>query len=426
MKEITRVHLAKTPYSIEVDAKKVLADYLSGIERAMHADDEVMQEIEARVVELLAARGVQADGVITAGDVAAVRQQMGEPQEFSEGGAVADGDATLESEEVPSQQPAKRLMRDLDNAWFGGVCAGIAVYLGVQPVWIRLLAVVSPFMTLGASIVLYVLLWVMVPAAQTAAEKLQMRGEAVTLTALKETTAGQSVAKGVNVAAKVIRFVLGSMLLVGTMGVLIALMIGSVVGLSVVTAMQGFVAQPWAWGLLISLMIGGLAAVWLGATLTYSAFSWTLKKSAIMSMITAVVIGTLCISTTAIFGMRTLTEVAQDEKRLTKTVELPLPEGAQTIRYAESQSPRVRAQVAYASDGGVRAEMRYLAIGDTPVPHIKLTKQGDVLVIEREDIPVSCNSVFDILGLRCTNANPEVVVYGKGLKIKYDTASRPY
>ena len=49
MKEITRVHLAKTPYDIEVDAKKQLEKYIQAIAQTMDSD-EVMREIEARMV----------------------------------------------------------------------------------------------------------------------------------------------------------------------------------------------------------------------------------------------------------------------------------------------------------------------------------------------------------------------------------------
>lgn len=45
MKEVTRIHLAKTPYSIEVDAKKSLEKYVHEIEKVMHADAETMQEL---------------------------------------------------------------------------------------------------------------------------------------------------------------------------------------------------------------------------------------------------------------------------------------------------------------------------------------------------------------------------------------------
>ena len=53
MKEITRIHLAKTPFSAEIDAKKSLEKYLNSIQKNMHAEPEAMQEIEARMVELL-------------------------------------------------------------------------------------------------------------------------------------------------------------------------------------------------------------------------------------------------------------------------------------------------------------------------------------------------------------------------------------
>ena len=85
MKEITRIHLAKTPFSVEVDAKKSLEQYLDSIQKNMHAEPEAMREIEARMVELLAERGVSKDGVISHDDVLAVQQQMGDPQDFADG-----------------------------------------------------------------------------------------------------------------------------------------------------------------------------------------------------------------------------------------------------------------------------------------------------------------------------------------------------
>ena len=84
MKEVTRMHLAKTPYSVEVDAKKALEGYLAAIEKTMRAEPEVMREIETRMVELLAERGVAKDGVISLDDVNALKTQMGDPKEFSE------------------------------------------------------------------------------------------------------------------------------------------------------------------------------------------------------------------------------------------------------------------------------------------------------------------------------------------------------
>ena len=64
MKEITRIHLAKTAFSVEIDAKKSLEKYLNSIQKNMHADAEAMKEIEARMVEILAERSVMKEGVI--------------------------------------------------------------------------------------------------------------------------------------------------------------------------------------------------------------------------------------------------------------------------------------------------------------------------------------------------------------------------
>ena len=82
MKEITRIHLAKMPFSVEVDAKKSLDKYLSSIQKNMNAESEAMREIEARMVELLEERGVTGERVVTAEDVDALKQQLGDPTSF--------------------------------------------------------------------------------------------------------------------------------------------------------------------------------------------------------------------------------------------------------------------------------------------------------------------------------------------------------
>ena len=69
MKEITRIHLAKTAFSIEIEAKSLLEKYLNSIQKNMNAEPEAMREIEARMVEILAERGVMKEGVISADDV---------------------------------------------------------------------------------------------------------------------------------------------------------------------------------------------------------------------------------------------------------------------------------------------------------------------------------------------------------------------
>ena len=133
MKEVTRMHLAKTPYSVEVDAKKALEGYLAAIEKTMRAEPEVMREIETRMVELLAERGVAKDGVISLDDVNALKTQMGDPKEFSENGETRESsNETVESPSDMHRKSQKRLMRDTQQGVLSGVCSGLAAYFGID------------------------------------------------------------------------------------------------------------------------------------------------------------------------------------------------------------------------------------------------------------------------------------------------------
>ena len=83
MKEITRIHIAKTSYDIEIGAKKELEKYITKLE--LYADDpNLLEDIEIRLTEILSDRGVEKDGVITAEDVDAIRTQLRSEEHTSE------------------------------------------------------------------------------------------------------------------------------------------------------------------------------------------------------------------------------------------------------------------------------------------------------------------------------------------------------
>ena len=108
---------------------------------------------------------------------------------------------------------SKRLYRSPDDKVIAGVCGGIAAYFNIEP-WIPrlifalplILALVSgsfdafwwdwdfgflPRMisgSLGSTLfITYLILWVSVPVAQTAAEKLEMKGERINLNSIRDT-----------------------------------------------------------------------------------------------------------------------------------------------------------------------------------------------------------------------------------------------
>lgn len=59
---------------------------------------------------------------------------------------------------------SKRLTRNPRDAWIAGVCSGIADHLNVDPLLIRVVFVLLLFAGVFPAIVLYVIMWVAMPA----------------------------------------------------------------------------------------------------------------------------------------------------------------------------------------------------------------------------------------------------------------------
>jgi phage shock protein PspC (stress-responsive transcriptional regulator) len=177
MNEVTQIHLGRQPFTISAEAHKALRDYLSAIRKQVD-DKEVVEEVELRMAELLAENGITGDKVVLMKDVDYLKEQLGDPKDFKE-----DSDST--SDTGVSDQGQKRLFRDTDNAMLAGVAAGLANYLGVDVLLIRILFVIG-VLTGGWGLLLYIALWLLVPEAKSSSDRLQMMGRSVTVEALKE------------------------------------------------------------------------------------------------------------------------------------------------------------------------------------------------------------------------------------------------
>ena len=383
MKEITRIHLAKTPFSVEVDAKKSLEKYLNLIQKNMHAEPEAMREIEARMVELLAERGVSKDGVIGHDDVLAVQKQMGEPRDFSDDASEAIDE--IENKDI-DDKPAKQLMRDPDNAIIGGVCAGVAAYFNINPLWVRLIAIISPFMTFGTAVLIYVVMWLSMPPARTASDKLRMRGEPVTLASLKKAAVDEASAMtdggGATVVAKIFRYSAGALIFLMTLAVLFGLIVGGAFGVSLVNLLDGLNAQMWAWGLWFSLAIGGIAAVILGMVLARSVFTWTMNRVSMIAMIAATIVISMSMASAGIFGMQTGSEFSYETQHLTRKMDVKMPDtnGVKSIVIEGAMGSVVRTD----SDK-LRVEASYLNLPSVKKPTIKARRDGDRLILSVDE-----------------------------------------
>lgn len=404
MNEITRIHLAKTPYNVEIEAKKDLEKYLQAIAKNMDADEDVQREIESRMVELLAERGVLADQVISSDDVDSLKEQLGEPKEFADND---DNNRQIEASEE-AEKPKKRFMRDTDNAILGGVCAGMAEYFKLDVLIVRLIAVAFFLISAGTLLLVYIIFWIITPPARTAADKLTMAGKPVTLGALKDSVENDKTSAPAR-ASKVGRVFLGVLGLLATAGIMIGVLVGGFVGYDVVSWMSDFQAQPWAMGMLVSLFVGGIALVILFGLLSASAFKWRMPRSVGISMLVMVCLGAFATAGVAISAVQLGNTVQRDLQILTKTETIALPENINDVDRAEV----VGGVLSYAYDGSktVRAEVKYLAVHGNPKPEVIVEKVGNKLVFTiKEGQPKNCPMM--LAGRTCSGMSSIVNVYG--------------
>jgi len=188
MNKTISINISGIIFNIEEDAYATLKDYLETISSYFSESDgkhEIMEDIEARIAELLQERRPGAQ-VVTPIDVDEVMTIMGRPEDY-----VSDGETQTESTTSERRQTeGKKLYLDVDNKIIAGVCAGIGAYLGWNPVWVRIIFIACAlgfwFFTVPLTILVYILIWMIVPQAKTTAEKLEMQGKAVTVDSIKK------------------------------------------------------------------------------------------------------------------------------------------------------------------------------------------------------------------------------------------------
>lgn len=189
MKKTLTVNLGGSVFHIDEDAYQLLDKYLSNLRihfRKEEGSEEIMNDFEMRISELLSERIRLGYEVISIEQVEEVIRRMGKPEElFDEetAGNEEEKERAADGQEIPGgeeKHAKRRLMRDPENRILGGVAGGLAAYMGWDPTAIRIVLILLIFFY-GYIIPIYLLLWIIVPPARTATEKLQMRGENVTV-----------------------------------------------------------------------------------------------------------------------------------------------------------------------------------------------------------------------------------------------------
>jgi phage shock protein PspC (stress-responsive transcriptional regulator) len=177
MKKTYTIHLSGSVFYIEDDAYEVLQKYLVSLKNYFGDNEEgreILSDIEFRIAEIFTAKITDEKRVVILEWVNEVVETMGTPEEFTETGG----------NEEPFGEKTKRkrrLYRDPEQQVLAGVCGGLAAYFNMDPVVVRLLMVLLFFITSGVGLFVYLILWIVVPKAVNAAQRLEMRGEEVTV-----------------------------------------------------------------------------------------------------------------------------------------------------------------------------------------------------------------------------------------------------
>ena len=176
MKKTISINLNGMLFNIDDDAYARLEEYMKGIEAHFSGQDEsneIMNDIEARIAELLNERLGGGNKVVSINDIEEIIRTMGNPDEFAE----AEQESQNKQHYHYTHRP-RRLYRDPDNRVLGGVCGGMGAYMNIDPVIFRVIFVII-FFGFGVGLLIYLVLWIVIPEARTTAQKLEMRGDPV-------------------------------------------------------------------------------------------------------------------------------------------------------------------------------------------------------------------------------------------------------
>ncbi len=173
MKKTYSINLNNQVFYIDENAYTQLQHYIETLEKYYFAEEdgkEIMMDIESRIAELLKEFLQKSHKeAISQTDIDKVIEIMGTPD------AIIDEDTEHHSKK---KNNIRKLYRDSDDAILGGVAAGFANYFAISAAWVRLIFIICAIFY-GISVIVYIILWIILPQATTAKEKLEMKGEKI-------------------------------------------------------------------------------------------------------------------------------------------------------------------------------------------------------------------------------------------------------
>lgn len=173
MKKIININLAGRVIPIEDSAYESLQRYIESLRRYFvneEGRDEIINDIESRVAELMNDKVRKGATAVTDADMEEIISSMGRVEDFEKtdaeekaSGTSGQTSGTYTQAQSEPRRAKGRLYRDGSDKFLGGVCAGIANYMNVDPAIVRLLFAIITFGGFGTGIIIYLALWIILP-----------------------------------------------------------------------------------------------------------------------------------------------------------------------------------------------------------------------------------------------------------------------
>ncbi len=161
MEKIISINFQGRVIPIEETAYNNLKQYIDSLRRHFATEesgDEIVTDIENRIAELLSDRLKHGAPCIMMADVSNVIDSIGRLEDIE----AAESEPAKEEPQYERKRTGDngRFFRNEDDKVIAGVCSGIAIRTGIDPVIVRILFVVLS----GALFWIYILLWIIVPS----------------------------------------------------------------------------------------------------------------------------------------------------------------------------------------------------------------------------------------------------------------------
>lgn len=183
MNKVININFQGSIIPIEETASELLRNYINSLRQYFAKEegrDEIISDIESRIVELFLQRLKKGNACIADADMNEIMTSIGHPEDLQ----AAESEATIEEETFRNDQndttenqnsaeEGKRLYRSINNQVWGGVAAGLADYFGIDISIMRVIFVFCLFA--GFGFIVYIVLWAVLPEKYTDIQNRQKR-----------------------------------------------------------------------------------------------------------------------------------------------------------------------------------------------------------------------------------------------------------